>query len=55
MLHRASSLAAAPVGIILAAGSSGASAEPPWKVLPPMPDLPPATVSGPVHVNDIDM
>lgn len=27
----------------------------PWKVLPAMPALPPATASGPVHINDIDM
>ena len=55
MLQRAASFMAALVGIVLAAGTVSASAEPPWKVLPPMPDLPPATVSGPVHVNDIDM
>ena len=46
---------AALVGITLAVSAFGALAEPPWKVLPPMPELPPATVSGPVHVNDIDM
>ena len=33
----------------------GAWAKPAWKVLPPTPDLPPAIVSGTVHVNDIDM
>lgn len=55
MLQRASSLMAALVGIMLATSVPGASAEQPWKVLPPMPALPAATVSGPVHVNDIDM
>ena len=55
MSQRASFLIAALVGITLAVSAFGALAEPPWKVLPPMPELPPATVSGPVHVNDIDM
>jgi pimeloyl-ACP methyl ester carboxylesterase len=55
MLRRAPFLVAALAGFILAIGTVDASAEPPWKVLPPMPDLPAATVSGPVHVNDIDM
>ncbi len=55
MLRRASFSVAALAGFILAIGTVAASAEQPWKVLPPMPDLPPATVSGPVHVNDIDM
>jgi pimeloyl-ACP methyl ester carboxylesterase len=55
MSQRASFLIAALVGITLAFSAFGALAEQPWKVLPPMPELPPATVSGPVHVNDIDM
>src|SRR5271168_4451455 len=55
MSQRASFLIAALVGITLAVSAFGALAEQPWKVLPPMPELPPATVSGPVHVNDIDM
>jgi len=55
MFRRAPFSVAAMAGLILAIGTVGASAEPPWKVLPPMPDLPPATVSGPVHVNGIDM
>jgi pimeloyl-ACP methyl ester carboxylesterase len=49
------SLAAALFGLGLALCAAGASAEQPWKVLPPMPELPPATVAGPVHVNDIEM
>ena len=52
---RASFLATALVGLTLFAGPFGASAEQPWKVLPPMPELPAANVSGPVHVNDIAM
>jgi pimeloyl-ACP methyl ester carboxylesterase len=55
MLQRASVLAAALVGMMLAMSGFGAWAEQPWKVLPPMPDLPPVIVSGPVHVNDIEM
>ena len=55
MSRRARFLAAALVGISVAAGATGALAEQPWKVLPPMPDLPPPTVSGPIHVNDIEM
>jgi pimeloyl-ACP methyl ester carboxylesterase len=55
MSQRASLLIAALVGIALAISASDASAEQPWKVLPPMPELPPAIVSGPLHVNDIDM
>lgn len=35
-------------------GGAGA-ADKPWKILPPMPELPAATVSGPVAVNDIQM
>ena len=31
------------------------AAQEPWQVLPPMPDLPRATVSGPIHIHDIDM
>ena len=54
MLRRAP-FSVAALAVILAIGTVGASAEQPWKVLPPMPDLPPAAVSGPVHVNDIDM
>jgi pimeloyl-ACP methyl ester carboxylesterase len=42
-------------GLVLVVRVAGASAEQPWKVLPPMPELPPATVAGPVHVNDIEM
>ena len=34
---------------------AGHAADEPWKVLPPMPELPAATVEGPVHVNDIQM
>ena len=52
---RALVLIAALVGPMLLAGAFSASAEQPWKVLPPMPDLPAATVSGPVRVNDIAM
>jgi pimeloyl-ACP methyl ester carboxylesterase len=56
MPRRASrSLAAVLFGLVLAVGAAGASAEQPWKVLPPTPELPPATVAGPVHVNDIEM
>jgi pimeloyl-ACP methyl ester carboxylesterase len=56
MPRRASrSLAAVLVGLVLAVCAAGASAEQPWKVLPPTPELPPATVAGPVHVNDIEM
>lgn len=55
MSRHARFVAAALVGISVAAGATGASAEQPWKVLPPMPDLPPATLSGPMHVNDIEM
>ncbi len=40
---------------IVAATFAGAAAPAPWNVLPPMPELPPSTVSGPVHVNDIEM
>ena len=54
MLRRAP-FSVAALAVILAIGTVGASAEQPWKVLPPMPDLPPAAVSGPVHVNGIDM
>ena len=55
MLQRALIAAAAFTGLAVAASSPGASAEQPWKVLPPMPNLPAASVSGPVHVNDIEM
>jgi pimeloyl-ACP methyl ester carboxylesterase len=56
MPRRASrSLAAVLFGLVLAVRAAGASAEQPWKVLPPTPELPPATVAGPVHVNDIEM
>ena len=56
MSRRASrSLAAVLFGLVLAVCAAGASAEQSWKVLPPMPELPPATVVGPVHVNDIEM
>ena len=55
MSRRACFLAAALVGMGVVANAASASAEQPWMVLPPMPDLPPATVSGPVHVNDIEM
>ena len=48
-------LAALLFGLVLAVRAATASAEEPWKVLPPMPELPPATVAGPVHVNDIEM
>lgn len=41
--------------MLLAAGPALAATPEPWLVLPPMPDLPPATVSGSVHVNDIEM
>jgi len=46
---------AAFIAMTCATSSFAASADQPWKALPPMPDLPPASVSGPVHVNDIDM
>jgi len=49
------SVAAVLFGLVLVARAATASAEQPWKVLPPMPELPPATVAGPVHVNDIEM
>jgi pimeloyl-ACP methyl ester carboxylesterase len=39
----------------VAAGALGATGQEPWEVLPPMPGLPPAVVSGPVHINDIEM
>ena len=52
---RTSFLITALVGLTLLAGSIRASAEQPWKMLPPMPDLPAATVLGSVHVNDIAM
>lgn len=41
--------------VLIATTLLGASAEQPWKILPPMPKLPVATVTGPVHVNDIAM
>ena len=55
MLQRALIATAAFIGMTVGASSPGASAEQPWKVLPPMPDLPATSVSGSVHVNDIDM
>ena len=48
-------LAALLFGLVLTIHAATASAEQPWKVLPPMPELPPATVAGPVHINDIEM
>ena len=39
---------------LVMAGAVAQTAEP-WQVLPPTPDLPPPTVSGPVPVNDIEM
>jgi pimeloyl-ACP methyl ester carboxylesterase len=56
MVWRASFLvAAACAAMTVAAGALGATGREPWKVLPPMPGLPPAVVSGSVHVNDIQM
>ncbi len=52
--RRALLTAAAWFGLTVAAHAA-TSADQPWKNLPPMPDLPPATVSGPLHVNDIEM
>jgi pimeloyl-ACP methyl ester carboxylesterase len=52
--RRGAPIAAACLGLALA-WLPAMAAEPPWKVLPPMPALPAATVSGPVHVNDIQM
>ncbi len=51
MFRRAFAIIAGVLAVSLAA----ASAEEPWSVLPPMPALPPATVAGPVRVNDILM
>lgn len=42
-------------GLVLAASAVQALAQAPWTVLPPTPDLPRAVVSGPVHVNEIDI
>ncbi len=57
MLHlrsvRFAALLVALLAVALGAGPAGAVE--PWQVLPPMPALPPAIVSGPVHVNDIEM
>ncbi len=57
MLHlkvgRSAVLTATLLAIVLGACPAGAAE--PWQVLPPMPALPPARVSGPVHVNDIEM
>jgi pimeloyl-ACP methyl ester carboxylesterase len=54
-LPAAAFVAAVFVAAVFVATAFAARAEQPWKVLPPMPDLPPATVSGRIHVNDIDM
>jgi pimeloyl-ACP methyl ester carboxylesterase len=56
MVWRASLLvAAAFAAMTVAAGALGATGPEPWEVLPLMPGLPPAVVSGPVHINDIQM
>jgi pimeloyl-ACP methyl ester carboxylesterase len=56
MVWRASFLvAAACAAMTVAAGALGATGQEPWEVLPPMAQLPPAVVSGPVHINDIQM
>ncbi len=55
MVQRAFAIGAAFIAGMFAVSLAAASAEEPWQVLPPMPDLPPATVAGPVHVNDIEM
>jgi pimeloyl-ACP methyl ester carboxylesterase len=54
MVRHARLLAAALAGIVLACAAPARAAQP-WQVLPPMPELPQATVSGRIHVNDIDM
>ena len=51
--RRALASTAALAVAAFAASASGATPDQPWKVLPPMPDLPAAMVSGPVHVNGI--
>ena len=48
-------LIAASLAVTLALTLAAAPAGEPWQVLPPMPVPPPATVAGPVHVNDIEM
>lgn len=48
-------IAAACAAMTVAAGAFGATGQQPWEVLPPTPTLPPAVVSGPIHVNDIEM
>ncbi len=50
MRHRISALTA-----LLLALAAPAAAQEPWQVLPPMPGLPHATISGPIHIRDIDM
>ena len=52
---RASFLITMLIGLTSLVGAFGASAEQPWKMLPPLPELPAVTVSGPVNVNDIAM
>ena len=43
------------MGILPGAAPARAAQPEPWMVLPPTPNLPQATVSGRVHVNDIEM
>jgi pimeloyl-ACP methyl ester carboxylesterase len=55
MSRRHTAISAVLIAACLAAGLATAMAAEPWQVLPPVPDLPPATAAGPVHVNDIEM
>lgn len=59
MWPRPSAATAALAGCMLVAAlmlaSPGRAADQPWLVLPPVPDLPPATTSGSIPVNDIQM
>ena len=55
MVLRRVTIWSAVIAAIFALGLTAASAEPLWQTLPAMPSLPPATVSGPIHVDDIEM
>ena len=54
LVRRGLAIGAFAVALSLS-GWSAPAAEAPWKILPPMPELPAARVSGPVPVNDIQM
>ncbi|WP_336490787.1 alpha/beta fold hydrolase [Methylobacterium nigriterrae] len=55
MSQAASFLRVAILGIVLLINGFAFSAEQPWTVLPPTPELPQAIVSGRLNVNDIEM